>query len=99
MLREQTRGPPAAWPPARAEGGNFPKLYTHAGRCHEHCGLCRSWRFALGERVVRIFGRREAALRHCSLLQPLMHDQPQPACDRVENNSAERAGAYHRGSQ
>jgi len=40
-------------------------------------------------------GRPEAARRHCSLLQPLMHDQPQPAGDKVENNSAEYHGADH----
>jgi len=28
-------------------------------------------------------------------MQPLMHDQPQPAGDKVENNSAEYHGADH----
>ncbi len=41
-------------------------------------------------------GRREAA-RHS--MQPLMHDQPEPTCDRPENNSAEHHGADHRGAK
>jgi hypothetical protein len=28
-------------------------------------------------------------------MQPLMYDQPQPTCGRIENNSAERGGADH----
>lgn len=28
-------------------------------------------------------------------MQPLMYDEPQPTCGRIENNSAERDGAYH----
>jgi hypothetical protein len=41
--------------------------------------------------------RREAACSHCSLVQALMHDQPQPLCDSVENNSAEHDDADHDG--
>jgi len=32
-------------------------------------------------------------------MQALMHDQPQPARDRKENNSAERSGAHHYGAK
>jgi hypothetical protein len=32
-------------------------------------------------------------------MQPLMHDQPQPACGCPENNSAERSGADHHGAK
>ena len=28
-------------------------------------------------------------------MQPLMYDEPQPTCGRIENNSAERDGADH----
>jgi hypothetical protein len=28
-------------------------------------------------------------------MQPLMYDQPQPTCGRIQNNSAERGGADH----
>jgi len=28
-------------------------------------------------------------------MQPLMYHQPQPACGRIQNNSAERGGADH----
>ena len=28
-------------------------------------------------------------------MQPLMYDQPQPACGRIQNNGAERGGADH----
>jgi len=30
-----------------------------------------------------------------SSMQPLVHDQPQPACDSPKNNSAERHGGEH----
>jgi len=32
-------------------------------------------------------------------MQALMHDQPQPACGRVENNSADCHDANHHGSK
>jgi hypothetical protein len=32
-------------------------------------------------------------------MQPLMYDQPQPTCGRVENDSAERGGADHHSPQ
>jgi hypothetical protein len=32
-------------------------------------------------------------------MQALMHDQPQPACDGIENNSAERRSADHYGAE
>jgi hypothetical protein len=54
--------------------------------------IAKSW-LALAEQAVK--NSETALARHCSLLQPLMRDQPQPACDRLENNSAERASAYH----
>jgi hypothetical protein len=32
-------------------------------------------------------------------VQALMNDQPQPACGRPENNSAERSGVDHYGAK
>ena len=32
-------------------------------------------------------------------MQPLMYDQPQPTCGRIENDSAERSGADHHSPQ
>lgn len=32
-------------------------------------------------------------------MQPLMYDQPQPTCGRIENDSAERGGADHHSPQ
>jgi hypothetical protein len=39
--------------------------------------------------------RREAAVS----MQPLMNGQPQPACSRPENNSADRSDADHCGAK
>jgi hypothetical protein len=32
-------------------------------------------------------------------MQALMHNQPQPPCDGVENNSAKEPGANHHGAK